>query len=73
MAEFTIHSKYMRKVNLKSLHQLENISKPLVESTFPFSWWVLVSNVMFDAMINKIGNVNLHKIYSKTNSITIEY
>ncbi len=38
MAEFTIHPKYMRKVTLKSLHKLENISKPLVESTFSFSW-----------------------------------
>ncbi len=28
---------------------------------------------MFDALISTIENVNLHKKYSKKNSITIEY
>ncbi len=37
MAEFTTHPYFLRKVTLKSLHKLENISKPLIESTFSFS------------------------------------
>ncbi len=34
MAEFTVHPQYMRKLNLKSLLQMENMSKPLIEFTF---------------------------------------
>ncbi len=38
---------------------------PLIESTFSFSWWILASNLRFDALISKIENVNLHKKYLK--------
>ncbi len=36
MAEFTIHPKYMRKVTLKSLHQIENMSKTHTLQEAPF-------------------------------------
>ncbi len=51
----------MRKVTIKSLHKIQNISKQLIESTFSFSWWILASNLIFDALISKIENVSLHK------------
>ncbi len=34
MAEFTVHPQYLRKLTLKSLDKMENMSKPLVEFTF---------------------------------------
>ncbi len=56
----------MRKVMLKSLHQIENISKSLVKTTFSFSLWILVSNLMFDdALISKNENVSLRKMFTK--------
>ncbi len=64
---------YMRKVTLRSLHKLENISKPLVESTFSFNWWILVSNIIFDALFSKLKMSIYTKRIQKTNSITVEY
>ncbi len=54
----------MRKVTLKSLHELENISKPLVDSTFSFMLVKSCLNVMFDALISKL-KMSISKKYSK--------
>ncbi len=34
MTEYTVNSKYMKKVTLKSLHNIEKMSKPLLNSHF---------------------------------------
>ncbi len=65
MAEFTVHPQYLRKLTLKSLHKMENMLKPLVELTFSFSWWIRISNLMFDVLICINENVSLHKKYSR--------
>ncbi len=65
MAEFTVHPQHLRKLTLKSLLQMENMSKPLVEFTFSFIWWILISNFMFDVLICINKNVSLHKMYSR--------
>ncbi len=65
MAEFTVYPQYLRKLTLKSLHKMENMSKPLVEFTFSFSWWIIISNLMFDVLICINENVSLHKKYSR--------
>ncbi len=70
MAEFTVHPQYLRKLTLKSLHKMENMSKPLVEFTFSFSWWILISNLMLDVLICINENVSLHKSIQETNYVT---
>ncbi len=44
---------------------MENMSKPLVEFTFLFSWWILISNFMFDVLICINKNISLYKMYSR--------
>ncbi len=44
---------------------MENMSKPLVEFTFSFSWRILISNLLFDLLICINENVSLHKKYSR--------
>ncbi len=65
MPEFTVHAQYLRKLTLKSLHKMENISKPLIEFTFSFTWRILISSLMFDVLICINENVSLHKKYSR--------
>ncbi len=40
---------------------MENMSKPLVEFTYSFSWWILTSSLMFAVLICINENVSLHK------------
>ncbi len=51
---------------------MENILKPLVEFTFSFSWWILISNLIFDVLIFINENVSYTKIIQEKNYVTVE-